>query len=193
MRKFLLASVATLGTGGLIGTAVAQAPVVGAPTQGQAGLFAGGQPADRCEQQQQLSGTGTAGCARKPYAGHHRDPRERQGAEPIPGRMGQPGSTPPPLRPLAPPRSRRWRSTASCASTSAPTPWRPTACATVRRSSCGENFTGQISSNTSSGASGYTSAETVYVRRAFTYVAGEQWGILRVGRPTASSASSTTA
>src|SRR4051795_3071718 len=35
MRKFLLASVATLGTGGLIGTADAQTPVVGAPTQGQ--------------------------------------------------------------------------------------------------------------------------------------------------------------
>ncbi len=35
MRKFLLASVATLGAGGLIGTALAQSPVVGAPTQGQ--------------------------------------------------------------------------------------------------------------------------------------------------------------
>ena len=38
MRKFLLASVATLGTGGLMGAAFAQAPpaVVGAPLQGQA-------------------------------------------------------------------------------------------------------------------------------------------------------------
>src|SRR3954464_8324583 len=35
MRKFLLASVAALGTGGLIGTAAAQTPVVGVPTQGQ--------------------------------------------------------------------------------------------------------------------------------------------------------------
>src|ERR1700761_5446558 len=34
MRKFLLASVATLGTGGLIGTAMAQTPA-GTPTQGQ--------------------------------------------------------------------------------------------------------------------------------------------------------------
>ena len=33
MRKFLLASVATLGTGGLIGTALAQAPARGAPTR----------------------------------------------------------------------------------------------------------------------------------------------------------------
>ena len=38
MRKFLLASVATLGTGGLMGAAFAQVPpaVVGAPLQGQA-------------------------------------------------------------------------------------------------------------------------------------------------------------
>ena len=34
MRKFLLASVATLGTGGLMGAAFAQVPA-GAPTQGQ--------------------------------------------------------------------------------------------------------------------------------------------------------------
>jgi len=45
-----------------------------------------------------------------------------------------------------------------------------------------QNFTGQISSNASSGASGYSSLETVFVRRAFTYVAGEQWGIVRVGQ-----------
>ena len=48
-----------------------------------------------------------------------------------------------------------------------------------------QNFTGQISSNTSSGASGYCSLQTLYVRRAFMYVAGEQWGIVRFGRPTA--------
>ena len=37
MRKFLLATVATLGTGGLTGAAMAQAPTgpIGAPTQGQ--------------------------------------------------------------------------------------------------------------------------------------------------------------
>jgi hypothetical protein len=44
-----------------------------------------------------------------------------------------------------------------------------------------ENFTGQISSNGSSNASGYSSLSTVYVRRAFTYVAGENWGIVRFG------------
>ena len=45
-----------------------------------------------------------------------------------------------------------------------------------------QNFTGQISSNASSGASGYASLETLYVRRAFTYVAGENWGIVRIGQ-----------
>jgi hypothetical protein len=45
-----------------------------------------------------------------------------------------------------------------------------------------ENFSGQPSSNASSGASGYSSLETVFVRRAFTYVAGEQWGIVRAGQ-----------
>ena len=45
-----------------------------------------------------------------------------------------------------------------------------------------QDFTGQRSNNASSGASGYSSLETVYVRRAFVYAAGDQWGIIRVGQ-----------
>jgi len=45
-----------------------------------------------------------------------------------------------------------------------------------------ENFTGQIGSNSSTGASTYTCLETLFVRRAFTYVAGDQWGIVRAGQ-----------
>jgi len=45
-----------------------------------------------------------------------------------------------------------------------------------------QNFFGQPSSAASSGASGYTSTETMFVRRAFTYVAGANWGIVRVGQ-----------
>jgi len=45
-----------------------------------------------------------------------------------------------------------------------------------------QNFSGQISNNGSSGASGYSSLETLFVRRAFVYMAGEQWGIVRVGQ-----------
>lgn len=44
-----------------------------------------------------------------------------------------------------------------------------------------QNFTGQLGSNTSSGASGYSSLQTLFVRRAFTYVAGDNWGIVRIG------------
>jgi predicted porin len=45
-----------------------------------------------------------------------------------------------------------------------------------------QNFTGLQSSTSSDGASAYTSLQTLFVRRAFTYVAGDQWGILRVGQ-----------
>jgi len=45
-----------------------------------------------------------------------------------------------------------------------------------------ENFSGQPDSNTSSGASGYSSLETLYVRRAFVYAAGANWGIIRAGQ-----------
>jgi hypothetical protein len=44
-----------------------------------------------------------------------------------------------------------------------------------------ENFSGQLGSTGNTGASGYSSLSTVYVRRAFTYVAGENWGIVRFG------------
>jgi hypothetical protein len=42
-----------------------------------------------------------------------------------------------------------------------------------------QNFTGL---QASSSASTYTSLETMFVRRAFTYVAGENWGIVRAGQ-----------
>jgi hypothetical protein len=45
-----------------------------------------------------------------------------------------------------------------------------------------QNNTGLASSTSSDGGSGYTSLQTLFVRRAFTYVAGESWGILRVGQ-----------
>jgi hypothetical protein len=45
-----------------------------------------------------------------------------------------------------------------------------------------ENQGSQPSSTTSSGASGYTYLQTLFVRRAFTYIAGEDWGIVRLGQ-----------
>jgi hypothetical protein len=45
-----------------------------------------------------------------------------------------------------------------------------------------ENFTAFNTNTSSSGASGYTSDETVFVRRAFVYLANDQLGILRIGQ-----------
>jgi predicted porin len=45
-----------------------------------------------------------------------------------------------------------------------------------------QNYPAFQASTSSDGASGYTSLETLFVRRAFTYVAGEHWGILRTGQ-----------
>jgi hypothetical protein len=45
-----------------------------------------------------------------------------------------------------------------------------------------ENFTGQSSSNSSTGSSGYSSSQTLYVRRAFGYIAAENFGIVRFGQ-----------
>jgi len=42
-----------------------------------------------------------------------------------------------------------------------------------------ENFPGEQSG---SSASTYLSLQTLYVRRAFTYVAGDNWGIVRLGQ-----------
>ena len=42
-----------------------------------------------------------------------------------------------------------------------------------------ENFPGEQSG---SSASTYASLETIYIRRAFTYVAGDNWGIVRLGQ-----------
>ena len=90
MRKFLLASVAALGTGGLIGTAVAQTPVVGAPTQGQTAFPLANPPAG-ANNNNNYQAPALPGVGRKPYAGHHRDPRQRQGDDPVAGELGQPG------------------------------------------------------------------------------------------------------
>ena len=81
MRKFLLASVATLGTGGLMGAAFAQVPA-GTPTQGQTAYPLANPLASR-QHQQQLSSPRHSGSARKPYAGDHRGPRQRQGADDV--------------------------------------------------------------------------------------------------------------
>lgn len=45
-----------------------------------------------------------------------------------------------------------------------------------------ENFIAAQANLTATGGSGLTSGQTLYVRRAFVYAAGDNWGLLRVGQ-----------
>ena len=76
-------------------------------------------------------------------------------------------------------RCSRRASAASHASIPAATAWRPMGCATAPRSKSAR--TSAVSPAVAS-ASTYSSLETLYVRRAFTYVAGDNWGIVRAGQ-----------
>jgi hypothetical protein len=200
MRKFLLASVATLGTGGLIGTALAQAPavvgtpVIGAPTQGQQAYPAAGVPNAFVNNNNNYQAPMLPGALANPTPGTivvHVNGKvqvdfqtawtsadQRVAATPTLGSTGQVlgnnGSGIVKLEPVAIDSFARIYMGGDAMATNG---LRYGAAFEIR-----QNFTGQISNNGSSGASGYSSLETLFVRRAFTYVAGEQWGIVRVGQ-----------
>jgi hypothetical protein len=232
MRKILLASVATLGTGGLIGSASAQVPVVGAPTQGQQTFQPAPSPPTTANNNNNYQAPALPGQVANPTPGtivihfNGRVQVDFQGtwgsgdnhlvtatAQPGIGNAttapaGSPGATPltvtVPAGGFAPgtkitipntplgtalgqngigdvkvmPQAidsfaRLWFGADGMATNGL----RYGAAMEIR-----QNFIGQISNNASSGASGYSSFETLFVRRAFTYVAGEQWGIVRVGQ-----------
>ena len=170
MRKFLLASVAALGTGGLIGTAVAQTPVVGAPTQGQTGLSPAASPPAGANNNNNYQAAALPGPVANPTpgtivihvngrvksqlqvngeAGYALHAASRHGSarrcRPAGGHRHRPPLRPPSSAKTAPapPRSRRMRSTTTCASISVPTQWRRTACATARRSKSGRTSPAQ--------------------------------------------------
>jgi hypothetical protein len=226
MRKFLLASVATLGTGGLIGTALAQVPVtagtpvIGVPTQGQTAYPPAASPAAGANNNNNYQAPMLPGQLANPTPGtmvvHINGkvqvdfqatwggadsrvataPAGSPGATPLsitvpPGgfpagtkitvpntplgtALGQNGSGSVKVQPQAIDSFARIYLGADAMATNG---LRYGAAIEVR-----QNFTGQISNNASSGASQYSSFETLFVRRAFTYVAGEQWGIVRVGQ-----------
>ncbi len=44
-----------------------------------------------------------------------------------------------------------------------------------------QNFVSPTATTGANGGTGYTSTQTVYVRRAFAYLAGDSWGIVRFG------------
>jgi hypothetical protein len=194
MRKFLLASVATLGTGGLIGTALAQTPVVGVPTQGQTAFPPAASPASGANNNNNYQAPLLPGQLANPTPGtmvvHVNGKVEvdfqatwtsldtRVAAAPAAGSLGATlgnnGAGSVKVEPQAIDSFARIYMGADAMATNG---LRYGAAFEIR-----QNFTGQISSTASSGASGYSSLETLFVRRAFTYVAGEQWGIVRVGQ-----------
>ncbi len=194
MRKFLLASVATLGTGGLIGTALAQTPVVGVPTQGQTAYPPAASPPSFANNNNNYQAPALPGALANPTPGTmvvHINGKvqvdfqaawtsadQRVAAAPAAGSLGavlgNNGAGSVKLEPLAVDSFARIYMGADAMATNG---LRYGAAFEIR-----QNFTGQISNTGSSGASGYSSLETLFVRRAFTYVAGEQWGIVRVGQ-----------
>ena len=219
MRKFLLASVATLATGGLTGAAWAQAPAAsterpGAPSQGQQAWPAAPAPVSYVNTNNNYQAPALPGPLANPTPGTivihinakvqvdvsgtwtsadtvaHTAPAGSPGAAPITS-IGS--------GPLAP-------ATATSASAAlgailgnngtGTTKVQPQNIESFARLYFGadgmatnglrygaaievrQNFIGQQSG---SSASTYLSAQTMFVRRAFTYVAGEQWGIVRAG------------
>ena len=234
MRKFLLASVATLGAGGLMGTAMAQTPVVGVPTQGQTAFPPAASPAAGANNNNNYQAPALPGQLANPTPGTmvvhvngkvqvdfqstwgSLDQHVVTATSAQAGRIGNattapagsPGATP--LSIAVPAGGFAPGSTITVPNTPLGTALgqngvgsvkvMPQAVDSFARLYMGadamatnglrygaafeirQNFTGQISNNGSSGASGYSSLETLFVRRAFTYVAGEQWGIVRVGQ-----------
>jgi outer membrane protein OmpU len=183
MRKFLLASVATLGTGGLAGVALAQAPAapVGAPSQGQV-AYPMANPTAYVNNNNNYQAPALPGPLANPTPGTvvvHINGKVQTTFQ----SEWTSADTSPPIAPTGnsfkvnPYALDSFARLYFGADAMATNGLRYGAAIELR-----ENFTGQASSTASSGASGYTSTETVYVRRAFTYAAGENWGIVRFGQ-----------
>jgi hypothetical protein len=187
MRKFLLASVATLGTAGLMSAAYAQAPVaVGpAPTQGQAAWTPAASPPAGANNNNNYQAPALPGPVANPTPGtivvHVNGKVEVSGwaawssaDSRLVAVPGAPAGTPASSVKLQPVAIGAFAREYFGADGMATNGLRYGAAIELR-----ENFTGQPNG---ASASTYSSLETVFVRRAFTYIAGEQWGILRAGQ-----------
>jgi len=195
MRKLLLASVATLGTGGLMGTAFAQTattPVVGAPSQGQQ-AWPAANPTAYVNNNNNYQAPALPGPLANPTPGtivihingkvqtefetNWTNQDSRFATAPAAGSFaagqGVNGTGQVKLEPISINAFARLYFGADAMATNG---LRYGAAIEVR-----QNFAGAISSNTSSNGSTYASTSSIYIRRAFTYVAGENWGIVRVG------------
>jgi outer membrane protein OmpU len=182
MRKFLLASVATLGTGGLMGAAFAQAPAAPArpPTQGQA-AYQLGNPTAYVNNNNNYQAPALPGPLANPTPGTiviHLNGKVQTTfqSEWSSGDVSPPAAATGRSFKVNPYALDSYMRVYFGADAMATNGLRYGAAIELR-----ENFTGQVSSVGSSNASSYSSLSTVYVRRAFTYAAGENWGIVRFG------------
>jgi Gram-negative porin len=234
MRKFLLASVATLGTtGGLMGAALAQTPPgapvpqppmsapvpisgpIGAPSQGQQAWPAAPAPVAYVNSNNNYQAPMLPGALANPTPGTivvHINAKVQVDVGAMWTSADQRAFTAPSGAPGAAPITSIGSgplalSTATSASTAQTSilgvngtgtaKLQPQAIGSFARLYFGgdgmatnglrygaaievrENFSGEQSG---SSASTYASLETIYIRRAFTYVAGDNWGIVRLGQ-----------
>jgi hypothetical protein len=204
MRKILLTCVAALGSGATI--AHAQMAVVGAPTQGQSAWLPSAQSLSVANDNNNAQTAMRPGSLANPAPGTiviHIGGRVNAGFKGIWSTADQRLATAPvgsPGGPAIAPGAATPAATVLGNNGTGPVKLAPDALYSYARIYLGadamainglrygaaievrQNFTGQLSNNGSSGASGYSSLETLFVRRAFTYAAGDQWGILRAGQ-----------
>jgi predicted porin len=193
MRQLLLASVAALGSGVVGSIANAQTPLEAAPTQGQSTWKPSGGSVATVNDNNNLRAAAGPGTFANPTPGTivvHINGRvnvgfksiwssvdERFATAPAAGsaaaNLGVNGTGPVKLAPYA---LYGYARVYFGADAMAANGLRYGAAIELR-----QNFTGAVTSNTSSNASNLSSLQTVFVRRAFTYVAADQWGILRAG------------
>ena len=232
MRKFLLASVAALGSGGLTGVALAQSPPgapvpapvpgptaptgpLGAPTQGQQAWPAAPAPVAYVNDNNNYQAPMLPGAVANPVPGTivvHFNAKVQVSiggtwtsadSRAFVAPNGAPGAAP--ITSIGSGPLAASTATSASAAQSAILGVNGTGTAKVQPQGIGsfarlyaggdgmatnglrygaaieirENFSGELSG---SNASTYSSLETLYVRRAFTYVAGENWGIVRLGQ-----------
>ena len=220
MRKLLLASVATLGTGGLMGAAFAQtaaAPVVGAPSQGQQ-AWPAANPTAYVNDNNNYQAPALPGAVANPTPGTiviHINGKVSVTGGGVWSSVDTRFFTAPAGTPGGSPVTPGSTAAGSIVGTPGVNSGLPSASAVLGANGTGvaklqpenlgsfarlyfgadgmatnglrygaaleirENFSGNYSGQS---PSSYSSTETLFVRRAFTYVAGENWGIVRLGQ-----------
>lgn len=173
MRKILLASAALVGAAGLANAQPTAMPM--APTQGQTAMNTSGNPPAGVNNSNNMAAAATKGAVANPTPGSvviHFNGRVSSGIFASWGSGDK--ATGAKINPVALSTYARLYTGVDGMTTGG---MRYGGAIEVR-----ENFVAASSSTAGTGASGYSSGQTLFVRRAFGYVASEQLGILRVGQ-----------